>query len=1236
MIGWTCRPVVFIIVLIYASPLFAQHTVTNWPHNKKGAVSITFDDNNPSLLTTAVPALDSLGLKATFFLKTDVLDNSSLWDYWRDLAAAGYEFGSHSKSHSDLTSLTAAQLDQELAGSKAEIDRQIPSQRCLTLAYPYGAYNSAVQAAASQYYISARGIVNALNNTPIDFFDIHANGDDINNESAMKTWTDLAETNGAWQVIFIHSLDGAGSDYGILDTSMFQSYLNHLKSKKLWVDTYGAVVKFIKERDSSSVSVVSSSNNQIVLNLTDAMNDAIYDQPLTMRSVVPGGWGKVSIQQGGSNTFASTVIENGEPVVYYQAVPDHGSITLSPVSSQVSSLNPPSIAVGSGGFVLEATGSDFVSGSVVQWNGSARTTTFVSSTKLQAYILAADIAAQGTASVNVLHPDGTASNALLFVVNPIVPTPTTSLLSNPGFESGVSPWVFHTNTAGSFDSNAAGNGSAHAGRAIITQSGANVQLHQSGIVLEANTQYLLSFKAYSNTGHDFSVSIQKHGSPYTNYGLNQICNVGASWTDCSMSFTTSGFTGAVSDGRLMVWLAPYATAGDQYFFDDFMLDKTGVMQSPAVINQPWNQTVIAGQAATFAVAAGGHEPLHYQWQKNGIDISGATSASYTTPAAASTDSGSTFRCTIVNMGGSVTSNAATLIVLSSSLGIAAQPSNQTVAAGQTATFSVVAVGAAPLYYQWQKNGINISGATATSYTTPATVLTDSGSTFRCTISNPAGSVTSSAATLTVGTNLPVITTQPSSQTVTAGQTAMFTVMASGNGIITFQWQRNGVVISGATGNSYTTPATTLGDSGATFTCIVSSSTGSVASAAATLTVAAPTASAVSNPGFESGVTPWTFYTSGAGSFDTATAGNGSAHAGRAIITTAGSNVQLFQVLSGLEANARYRLTFAAYSNTGHDLAVSLIKSVSPYTGYGLSSYYFNLTSAWSTYSVEFTMSGFTGIASDARLMFWLATHATAGDQYYFDDVTLAKVVENHLPAITTQPVSQSVTVGQSATFSVVATGAAPLSYQWRRNGTNISGATNDSYTIPATTLADSGSAFTCMVGNTAGNISSSAATLTVTTPTTSLLSNPGFESGLIPWTFYTSGAGSFDTATAGNGSAHAGRAVITTAGSNVQLFQVLSGLEAGARDRLTFAAYSNTGRDLTVSLIKSVSPYTGYGLSGYYFNLTSSWSTYSVEFTTSGFTGTVSDARLMFWLATHAAAGDQYYFDDVTLEKVSE
>ena len=127
--------------------------------------------------------------------------------------------------------------------------------------------------------------------------------------------------------------------------------------------------------------------------------------------------------------------------------------------------------------------------------------------------------------------------------------------------------------------------------------------------------------------------------------------------------------------------------------------------------------------------------------------------------------------------------------------------------GETATFSVTATGTAPLQYQWRKNGVNISGATSSSYTTPPAVAADNGSPFSVVVSNGGGSVTSHSATLTVRIP-PTITTQPANKTVKVGQTAKFTVTATGTTPLHYQWMKNGANITGATNGSYTTPPTT--------------------------------------------------------------------------------------------------------------------------------------------------------------------------------------------------------------------------------------------------------------------------------------------------------------------------------------------------------------------------------------------------------------------------------------------
>lgn len=86
------------------------------------------------------------------------------------------------------------------------------------------------------------------------------------------------------------------------------------------------------------------------------------------------------------------------------------------------------------------------------------------------------------------------------------------------------------------------------------------------------------------------------------------------------------------------------------------------VEPPTVTSHPQDQTVTEGETATFSVAATGTEPLSYQWQRNGVDIAGATSSSYTTPTTTLSDDGAVFRCVVTNEAGSDTSNGATLTV----------------------------------------------------------------------------------------------------------------------------------------------------------------------------------------------------------------------------------------------------------------------------------------------------------------------------------------------------------------------------------------------------------------------------------------------------------------------------------------------------------------------------------------------------------------------------------------------
>jgi hypothetical protein len=97
----------------------------------------------------------------------------------------------------------------------------------------------------------------------------------------------------------------------------------------------------------------------------------------------------------------------------------------------ISSISPSTAVAGSGGFTLTITGTNFVNGSVVRWNGSDRLTTFVSSTRLEAAIPASDVATAGTASVTVFNPapGGGTSNTATFTIQASNPAPTITTIS---------------------------------------------------------------------------------------------------------------------------------------------------------------------------------------------------------------------------------------------------------------------------------------------------------------------------------------------------------------------------------------------------------------------------------------------------------------------------------------------------------------------------------------------------------------------------------------------------------------------------------------------------------------------------------------------------------------------------------------------------------------------------------------------------------------------------------------
>ncbi len=256
-----------------------------------------------------------------------------------------------------------------------------------------------------------------------------------------------------------------------------------------------------------------------------------------------------------------------------------------------------------------------------------------------------------------------------------------------------------------------------------------------------------------------------------------------------------------------------------------------VIAPPAITEHPQSLAVNEGSNATFTVTAAGAPPLSYQWVFDGANIAGATDSSYTRYNVQAQHAG-TYAVVVTNTMGSVTSSNAVLAINVPPT-ITAQPQNATATAGSDVTFTVIATGTAPLSYQWVFAGINIPGATGSSYTRASVQPADAG-TYAVIVSNVAGSVTSSNATLAVNVP-PAITGQPQSVTAAAGSNVTFTVVATGTAPLDYQWRFNGTNLAAATASAYTCWNAQAENAGS-YSVVVSNIAGTVDSADAVLTV----------------------------------------------------------------------------------------------------------------------------------------------------------------------------------------------------------------------------------------------------------------------------------------------------------------------------------------------------------------------------------------------------------------
>jgi uncharacterized delta-60 repeat protein len=510
-----------------------------------------------------------------------------------------------------------------------------------------------------------------------------------------------------------------------------------------------------------------------------------------------------------------------------------------------------------------------------------------------------------------------------------------------------------------------------------------------------------------------------------------------------------------------------------------------------------SQTANIGSTITLVGKAVGYPIPALQWRLNGTVIAGATASTLTLTNVQVANAGD-YTLTATNTQGSVTSSAITLSVVAS-VNISARTLSQLIPVGQPATLSVTASGTGTLTYQWRHNGVTIPGATAGTYTIPAVTSGDGG--YYDVLARDAVGGTARSVTYlnVVGNQGTVIGWGDNGSEVTAPVGLTDAVAAAAGDRSSMVLRANGTVLAWGGGSAVPSGligvvAIAAGDSHR----IALKSDGTVAVwgsggynetdvPAGLGNVVAVAASGHFSAALRADCTvvTWGYGTSQNTALTDAVA---IAVGGSVVAVRTDGTVTAW---GGSDANtvpadctnvATITAGGGSYLALRHDGSLSFwgTNTVTPPAGLGvpiamaLNSYYaFALKSdggiaAWGSNRNNSTLPQMT-VPPGMPPAFGLA----AGPLHLLALVTAVPAA----PTITAQPLAQTVTYGQSATFAIVATGTPVLTYQWRKDGSTINGSAS-TLTLSNIQESDAGT-YSVIVRNGQGSVTSADAVLTV-------------------------------------------------------------------------------------------------------------------------------------------------------------
>jgi peptidoglycan/xylan/chitin deacetylase (PgdA/CDA1 family) len=311
------------------SPSEPLPEIATWSRFRTAALSLTFDDNTSGQFAKALPLLDAHDLKGTFFVITEKMDGAA-WKRAATAASRGHEIASHTVAHLVLTRETPEIQEDQLVRSQRIIDSLIPFRKCLTFAYPYGAWDSITLAAVGRHYLAARVVTSAGNPaTPPDFLRVGGRGPSPGmRPEVLGDWLDEALAKGQWMVEVYHGIDDEGSEP--ITLTWLSRHLEDIERHResLWQATFLEVARYARERDCARVSAGPGTDSTRSYTLSDTLPDAPFAAPLSLRMELPQGWAGARVLQGGKPVWSQAWKAAGKAGVMFEAVPDRGKIVL--------------------------------------------------------------------------------------------------------------------------------------------------------------------------------------------------------------------------------------------------------------------------------------------------------------------------------------------------------------------------------------------------------------------------------------------------------------------------------------------------------------------------------------------------------------------------------------------------------------------------------------------------------------------------------------------------------------------------------------------------------------------------------------------------------------------------------------------------------------------------------------------------------------------------------------------